>query len=165
MAGFWLRKFLKSRISCSRLTSQYKQTSFTRLSLAEAGTCALATIRHFLDGLYLGHFNPSLLGLPLPAARELPLREELEWDGFLWAVPKKRTSHSKKRMRSAHKYLKPRSDYITCPQCKNLKLLHILCGHCLKETMKKTAEIRQAELETKLQQMSEKLAKTFTKPS
>ena len=27
-----------------------------------------------------------------------------DWDGFLWAVPKKRTSHSKKRMRMTHSY-------------------------------------------------------------
>ena len=64
------------------------------------------------------------------------------WDGFLWAVPKKRTSHSKKRMRMAHKYLKPKHHYQTCPRCQNLKLQHMLCGHCFRETMKRTAEFR-----------------------
>ena len=68
-----------------------------------------------------------------------------DWDGFLWAVPKKRTSHSKKRMRMTHKYLKPIQHYTTCPKCQNLKLLHVLCGHCLKETPRKTAAMRQEE--------------------
>ena len=36
-----------------------------------------------------------------------------DWDGFLWAVPKKRTSHSKKRMRMTHKYLKPIQNYMS----------------------------------------------------
>lgn len=69
----------------------------------------------------------------------------LEWDGFLWAVPKKRTSHSKKRMRMAKKYLKPIRHYTVCPKCQNLKLLHVLCGYCLKETLKKTAAMRLEE--------------------
>jgi len=56
------------------------------------------------------------------------------WDGFLWAVPKK--------MRMTQKYLKPIEHYTTCPKCQNLKLL---CGHCLKETLKKTAAMRQEE--------------------
>ena len=64
------------------------------------------------------------------------------WDGFLWAVPKKRTSHSKKRMRMTHKYLKPVHHYTICPNCQNVKLLHVLCKHCLAGTLKKTAEFR-----------------------
>lgn len=74
----------------------------------------------------------------------------------MWAVPKKRTSYTRKRIRNAPKHLKPVSNYIACPECKNLKLLHMLCGHCLKETMQKTAEMRNAELETKLQLLAEK---------
>ena len=69
------------------------------------------------------------------------------WDGVLWGVPKKRTSHSKKRMRMTHKYMKPRHHYTVCPSCNNLKLLHVLCGHCLKETLKQTAAMRRAQLE------------------
>lgn len=91
------------------------------------------------------------MALPIPAAPS-PQAQQLRdndspWrDGLLlWAVPKKKTSHSKKRMRSTHKYLKPRSDYITCPQCNNLKLLHMLCGHCLKLTLQATATTRNTE--------------------
>lgn len=74
----------------------------------------------------------------------------LDWDGVLWAVPKKRTSHSKKRMRMNHKYLKAKGHYTVCPNCQNLKLLHVLCGHCLKETLRLTAEMRRAQIEQKL---------------
>ena len=82
--------------------------------------------------------------------QSLPLLDEGEFisevdcgelDGFLWAVLKKRTSHSRKRMRMTCKYLKPIQHY-TCPKCQNLKLLHVLCGHCLKETLKNTAATR-----------------------
>ena len=80
-------------------------------------------------------------------------------DGLLWAVPKKRTSHSKKRTRMAHKYLKPIQNYTVCPKCNNLKLLHVLCGYCLKETLTKTAEIRREKLEKKRLKLQEKSSK------
>ena len=83
-----------------------------------------------------GHHNSSL-GL-------------LDWNGIMWAVPKKRTSHMKKRTRMTHKYLKPKHHYTVCPNCNNLKLLHVLCGHCLKETLRLTAEMRRAQIEQKL---------------
>ena len=109
-----------------------------------------------ISGLYLESLVPKLL-LSRSDAAEGDIEElDLEWDGFLWAVPKKRVSHSKKRMRSAHKYLKPKTNFIVCPECKNLKLLHVLCAYCLKEILQKTAKMRRAELETKLQQLARK---------
>ena len=77
-----------------------------------------------------------------PSLSQSPLGEFI-----LWAVPKKRTSHSKKRMRMAHKYLKLKHHYTVCPKCSNLKLQHVLCGHCLKETLKLTALMRREEVE------------------
>ena len=78
-----------------------------------------------------------------PLSSEISSAPRTIWDSvLLWAVPKKRTSHSKKRMRMAHKYLKPKTNYQTCPKCGNLKLYHVLCGHCFRETMKLTAEFR-----------------------
>ena len=74
-----------------------------------------------------------------------------DWDGLLWGVPKKRTSHSKKRMRMTHKYLKPKHHYTVCPNCNNLKLLHVLCGHCLKETLRQTAAMRRAQINQQLE--------------
>ena len=95
----------------------------------------------------------SLTGYPdicpeviVPALNECPNStpndDLLGWDGFLWGTPKKKTSHSKKRMRSAHKYLKPKTNMVVCKICNNLKLMHTLCGHCLKLTLKATAEMR-----------------------
>ena len=79
------------------------------------------------------------------------------WDSaVLWAVPKKRTSHSKKRMRMAHKYLKPIHHYRVCSECNNLKLMHVLCGHCLKQTLAKTAAMRREEIEQKLLETRQK---------
>lgn len=89
---------------------------------------------------YLGSNNTGIFAtLPPPILGGL----------LLWAVPKKRTSHSKKRMRMTHKYLKPKHHYTVCPKCKNLKLLHVLCGHCLKETLRLTAMMRRKEFAQK----------------
>ena len=84
-----------------------------------------------------------------PLAASLPGTESV-WDGLLWmAAPKKRVSHSRKRMRMAHKYLKPIRHYSTCATCGNFKLMHVLCGHCLKETLEKTAALRRQKLAKK----------------
>lgn len=112
------------------------------------------------SGLYLEILCPA--AVPLPASLSTNQSAgHIEWEGLLWAVPKKRTSHSKKRMRFAHKYLKPKSNFIVCHQCKNLKLLHVLCGHCLKETLRQTAETRRNELEVKLQKLAEEAAQKY----
>ncbi|MCY4523139.1 MAG: 50S ribosomal protein L32 [Halobacteriovoraceae bacterium] len=47
------------------------------------------------------------------------------------AVPKKRTSVSRKGLRRAGQHHKLyRSFSITCPNCKNPTLLHKVCPHC-----------------------------------
>lgn len=117
-----------------------------------------------LEWLYLELFGgprQSLLPALLPPNPSLGGGEGLDlgWDGIMWAVPKKRTSYTRKRVRNAPKYLKPKLNYITCADCKNLKLLHVLCGYCLKETMRKTAEMRTTELQAKLQLLTEQAKK------
>ena len=57
-----------------------------------------------------------------------------DWDGFLWAVPKKRTSHSKKRMRMTHKYLKP-----TTLHAQNVKIWSY-CTSCVVTAWKRLLE-------------------------
>ncbi|RIA95417.1 ribosomal L32p protein family-domain-containing protein, partial [Glomus cerebriforme] len=52
---------------------------------------------------------------------------------ILWAVPKKKTSHSKKRMRSANKGLKDKTNIIDCPGCGQKHLIHHLCFNCYKD--------------------------------
>lgn len=51
---------------------------------------------------------------------------------ILWAVPKKKTSHSKKRMRSANKGLKDKTNIVNCPGCGQKQLTHHLCFNCYK---------------------------------
>ncbi|KZS92999.1 hypothetical protein SISNIDRAFT_412073 [Sistotremastrum niveocremeum HHB9708] len=65
---------------------------------------------------------------------------------FLLAVPKKKTSHSRKRMRSANKGLQDKTSkrlffdildsadvhigFVNCPGCGNVKLAHHICASC-----------------------------------
>ncbi|RKP11703.1 hypothetical protein BJ684DRAFT_4873, partial [Piptocephalis cylindrospora] len=62
-----------------------------------------------------------------------PSLASLLWDGLLRAVPKSRTSHSKKRMRASNKGLKDRKDLTTCPGCGRSKRMHHLCRWCLRD--------------------------------
>lgn len=78
--------------------------------------------------------------------------------GFLWmAAPKRRTSHSKKRMRMTNKWLKPIQNYTFCQTCGNPKLLNVLCGYCFKDTMRKTAEYRNKKEECRMKRSSSRL--------
>ncbi|KIJ45296.1 hypothetical protein M422DRAFT_207683 [Sphaerobolus stellatus SS14] len=75
---------------------------------------------------YLAWASPILA---LPALRSL-------WElfpPFLLAVPKKKTSHSRKAMRSANKGLKDKLNIVNCPGCGNAKLAHHLCSTCYSE--------------------------------
>ncbi|CEP10062.1 hypothetical protein [Parasitella parasitica] len=62
---------------------------------------------------------------------------------ILWAAPKKKTSHSKKRMRASNKGLQLKENVTTCPACGSNKLLHHLCGNCYSD-IKKKAKIETA---------------------
>ena len=66
----------------------------------------------------------------------------LEWDGFLMAAPKKRTTRSKKRLRMTHKWPKNKRGIDVCFYCGRPKLMHFLCKYCLQETLKETDVIR-----------------------
>ncbi|KAL4774768.1 hypothetical protein BDW60DRAFT_180310 [Aspergillus nidulans var. acristatus] len=59
------------------------------------------------------------------------------WEFVLRAVPKKKTSHMKKRHRQmAGKALKDVKHLNTCPACGQIKRSHVLCQHCV-ENIKK----------------------------
>jgi len=49
---------------------------------------------------------------------------------FRMAVPKKKTSHSKKRRRWQHKYLTNINHHDTCPNCGGFRLVQHLCVRC-----------------------------------
>ncbi|EIW86673.1 hypothetical protein CONPUDRAFT_17616, partial [Coniophora puteana RWD-64-598 SS2] len=50
---------------------------------------------------------------------------------IILAVPKKKVSHSRKRMRSANKGLKDKHNIVNCPACGEAKLAHHMCGNCM----------------------------------
>jgi len=67
--------------------------------------------------------------LPIPS-----LLGEL-WDGLLRAVPKKKTSHMKKRHRfMAGKGLKDVTALNKCSACGRAKRAHVLCPYCVQST-------------------------------
>ncbi|KAF9056205.1 hypothetical protein BJ165DRAFT_489084 [Panaeolus papilionaceus] len=56
---------------------------------------------------------------------------------FLLAVPKSKTSHSRKAMRSANKGLKDKQNITNCPACGGVKLAHHVCANCYSELTRK----------------------------
>ncbi|GAA5902172.1 hypothetical protein JCM5296_006620 [Sporobolomyces johnsonii] len=70
---------------------------------------------------------PSLASL-IPDSLAAGLRELLP--PWVFAVPKSKTTHSAKRMRSANKGLKEKHNLVACPSCGAPKLSHHLCHEC-----------------------------------
>ncbi|RJE25632.1 hypothetical protein PHISCL_02025 [Aspergillus sclerotialis] len=59
------------------------------------------------------------------------------WESILRAVPKKKTSHMKKRHRQmAGKALKDVKNLRTCPGCGQMKRSHVLCPYCVQDIKK-----------------------------
>jgi len=55
------------------------------------------------------------------------------WDSILRAVPKKKTTHARKRKRQlVGKGLEDKTNLTRCEACGEWKLLHTLCGSCVK---------------------------------
>jgi large subunit ribosomal protein L32 len=74
------------------------------------------------------------LGFALPSAIQLNVPGLLEgiWESILKAVPKKKTSHMKKRHRQmAGKGLKDVTALNKCSACGHVKRAHLLCPYCL----------------------------------
>jgi ribosomal protein L32 len=59
---------------------------------------------------------------------------------LLFAVPKKKVTHSRKRQRQANNGLELKKNITTCPTCGGMKTLHYLCWNCFKKiaTMRPT---------------------------
>lgn len=70
---------------------------------------------------------------PAPAIEGFQSLEEPQgegsalWDSLLLAVPKKRTTHGKKRMRMSGKYLRPHTNMVQCQICDQWKRPHMYC--------------------------------------
>ncbi|KAI1269530.1 ribosomal L32p family protein [Xylariaceae sp. FL1019] len=73
------------------------------------------------------------LAIAIPAAiSNIPSLLGDIWEGILRAVPKKKTSHMKKRHRQmAGKALKDVTNLNRCPGCGGIKKMHTLCPLCL----------------------------------
>ncbi|KAH8159256.1 hypothetical protein CIB48_g8991 [Xylaria polymorpha] len=72
------------------------------------------------------------LAIAIPAAiSSIPSLLGDIWEGILRAVPKKKTSHMKKRHRQmAGKALKDVTNINKCPACGGPKKMHTLCSAC-----------------------------------
>ncbi|KAG5293535.1 WD domain-containing protein [Histoplasma capsulatum G186AR] len=99
--------------------------------------------------LRYNHAPNSLLTVAAAAAApasiviEIPSLLSDIWDSVLRAVPKKKTSHMKKRHRQmAGKALKDHLDLNTCSSCGQPKRAHLLCPTCVSEIKQ---EWREAE--------------------
>ncbi|KAI0799358.1 hypothetical protein GGR55DRAFT_683966 [Xylaria sp. FL0064] len=118
---------------------------FPRLSTPVFGSVRLA----ILSSQQLRHSPfPSIpaLAIAIPSAiSNIPSLLGDIWEGILRAVPKKKTSHMKKRHRQmAGKALKDVTNLNKCPACGGTKKMHTLCPSCtsrisglLGRTMKK----------------------------
>ncbi|TVY82481.1 putative 54S ribosomal protein L32 [Lachnellula suecica] len=76
------------------------------------------------------------LAFAIPSAIQLNVPGLLEgiWESILRAVPKKKTSHMKKRHRQlAGKALKDVTSLNKCSVCGNVKRAHYLCPFCVAE--------------------------------
>ena len=80
----------------------------------------------------------SALNFAIPAAIHLNIPASLAglWESVLRAVPKKKTSHMKKRSRFMHNQgQKDTTALNKCSACGHLKRAHLLCPYCVKGTM------------------------------
>jgi ribosomal protein L32 len=82
--------------------------------------------------------------IPLPAYVSIPSYSGSEptpilsifSDVFLWmAVPKKKTSHTRKRLRQLNYQLRNLNTIYECPLCGHSKRTHRLCLNCLKQRL------------------------------
>ncbi|KAL4982083.1 hypothetical protein BDW68DRAFT_65304 [Aspergillus falconensis] len=93
-------------------------------------------------------WQPSIFVAVLrPAAFALNIPGVLSdlWESVLRAVPKKKTSHMKKRHRQmAGKALKDVKNLNTCPACGQVKRSHVLCQHCVENVKKQWSKAQLA---------------------
>ncbi|KAJ2507466.1 hypothetical protein IWW47_001095 [Coemansia sp. RSA 2052] len=109
-----------------------RAAALPRLSYTIASAAGLAAVR-------------SPLGASLGAG--LGLLGEMLGEMILRAVPKQRTSHSKKRKRMATKGLKNRHDLVPCSGCGRPKLTAHICLNCYHDIKRKLKDMKRAKEE------------------
>ena len=75
--------------------------------------------------------------------RLLPHFDDDELPDHLWLVPKKRTTRSRKRMKTWMLGPKPLLNIYTCPDCGNPKLHHKLSKCCVDVAIRKSSEYKE----------------------
>ena len=102
-----------------------------QLSQASSTSAARALT---LTSRQLTHPLIPALSLSIPVAVQLNIPSWIEglWDSVLRAVPKKKTSHMKKRHRQmAGKALQDVTSLNKCSACGSIKRAHVLCPYCV----------------------------------
>ncbi|KAJ2065145.1 hypothetical protein GGI17_000556 [Coemansia sp. S146] len=102
-------------------------------------TTAFPRISYTL-GAAMGLAARSPLGTSLGAG--LGLLGDMLNEMILRAVPKQRTSHSKKRKRMATKGLKNRHDLVPCSGCGRPKLTAHICLNCYHDIKRKLKDMK-----------------------
>ena len=108
---------------------------FPAATLSSTST-ASSSIRLRTSPLFLQQLIQPILYTPIaiPAAIRIGIPSILAdiWESILRAVPKKKTSHRKKRQRFlAGKALKDVTALNKCSACGNVKKAHVLCPFCV----------------------------------
>ena len=81
-------------------------------------------------------FNPSVRWTLPTITSIIPVVTGI-WDTILRAVPKRKTTHSRKRKRQlVGKALPDKKNLTRCEACGDWRLLHTLCGSCIKSIQK-----------------------------
>ncbi|EIW66797.1 hypothetical protein TREMEDRAFT_65199 [Tremella mesenterica DSM 1558] len=93
---------------------------------------------------------PSTSSVPLTSwyAPLLPALDSLLelFPPFLLTAPKKKTSHSRKSMRSANKGLKNRTNFSHCAACGQVKLMHNVCPYCYSQISRRWKKEARGEI-------------------
>lgn len=105
------------------------------LPLSTASPATLSPIRKRTAPLFRHSLEPILqLSVIIPTVIRFNVPSLLNglWESILRAVPKKKTSHRKKRQRfMAGKSLKDVTALNKCSACGNVKRAHLLCPFCV----------------------------------
>ncbi|PPJ55656.1 hypothetical protein CBER1_05869 [Cercospora berteroae] len=113
------------RAPSASLLSAFLPVVRARLYTQEAAVRRIPLLQQIQRLRAVASLLPAVL-VPIPS-----LLEQI-WDGILKAVPKKKTSHMKKRHRQmAGKALKDVTALNKCSACGRVKRAHVLCPYCV----------------------------------
>jgi len=110
------------------LSSPQNDRIMAAIAISATRTSTFYALKSFLPRLSLPAF-----AVPVAIHLNIPTLLPGVFESILRAVPKKKQSHSRKRMRQlAGKALKDVNALSMCSSCGKVKRLHILCEHCVR---------------------------------